>query len=194
MTKRMNKLTMETQITWLDSGTPPPCAGERVLVSDGKTVDIKTRMKGIAETGYKDYWASSPLDQHYEFWALLPSPPKIEKPIPISASELTVVADKPSLEQARESFLKNGPTLTDHCLLQNFSRAYGVPVDELRQDLLQKVTKPIMDAHVFKGKVTVEGITYVIESGKIVTCYEKTKNKPKPKGKSLKKAKGKQSA
>ena len=77
---RMVKLTMETQITWLDSGTTLPYAGERVLVSDGETVDIKTRMKGIAETGYKDYWSNAPLNQHYEFWALLPSTPKRKEP------------------------------------------------------------------------------------------------------------------
>jgi hypothetical protein len=37
-------------------------------------------MKGIAETGYKDYWSNAPLNQHYEFWALLPSTPKRKEP------------------------------------------------------------------------------------------------------------------
>ena len=101
-------------------------------------------------------------------------------------------SDKPvPVEDAREVFLKNGPTITDHCLLQSFSRVYGVPIDELRQELLQKVTPHVMDAKVFRGKVTVEGITYVVENGRLVTCYEKSKNKPNPKGKALKKIKEK---
>lgn len=115
---------------------------------------------------------------------------EIELSPPVTGYELATVADKPSpIKQAREIFLKNGPVATDHCLLQHFSRVFGVPIEDFRQELLQKVTKPIMDAKVFKGKVTVEGITYVIENGRLVTCYEKTKNKPKLKGKALKKAK-----
>jgi hypothetical protein len=111
-------------------------------------------------------------------------------PPPVAGSDLSVVAVAPSsAEKARQDFLKNGPTVTEHCLLQNFARVYKVPIEEFRQELLQKIYNPIMNAKVFKGRVTVDGITYVIVNGAVVTCHEKKKNKPKLKGKALKKAK-----
>ena len=77
---RMVKAVLEAQITWLDSSTSLPYAGERVLVSDGKTIEIKTRMKGIAYTGFRDYWSNAPVGKEYDFWALLPNIPSKEEP------------------------------------------------------------------------------------------------------------------